>query len=82
MHECVCTHVHKPMCDERGENICHRVWNKHTCISQKAIIIVLDYPRVRVIEAVSAVVTAWRDLSRWVHIGELRDTLKGYQGVG
>ena len=70
------------MCDERGENICRRVWNKHTCISQKAIFIVLDYPRVWVIEAISTVVTAWRDLSRWVHIGELRDTLKGYQGVG
>ena len=52
----------------------------HTCISQKAILIVLDNPRGRVIEAVSAVITAWRDFSRRVHIGDLRDTLKGYHG--
>lgn len=54
--------------------------NGHTCISQEAIPVVLDYPRGRVIEAISTVIAALRDFSRWVHIGELRDTLKGYNG--
>lgn len=52
--------------------------NRHTCISQEAILIVPDDPRGRVVEAVSTVITAYGDFSGWVHIGELRDTLKGY----
>lgn len=54
--------------------------NKHTCISQEAVLIVPDYPRGRVIEAISAVITAFRDYSRRVHIGELRDPLEEYNG--
>lgn len=51
--------------------------NEHTGISQEVILIVPDDPRFRVVEAISTVIIACRDFSRWVHIGELRDTLKG-----
>lgn len=63
-----------------GEKACAGFQDRHTCISQKAMLIVLDYPRGRVIEAVSTIITAFWDFSRRVHIGELRDTLKGYNG--
>lgn len=74
MHECahVCTNL--PV---MRENMCLGVWNKHTCISQKATPIVLDYSCGGVVEAISAVIPAGRDFSRRVHVGKLRDSLKG-----
>lgn len=80
MHACVCTYAQTCVWMREGNTRVTGRQKKHTCISQKAILIVLDDPRGRVIEAVSTVVTAFRDFSRRVLIGELRDTLKGYNG--
>lgn len=77
---CVHTYAHNHVW-ARGEETGVPEWQKaHTCISQKAIPVVLDDPRVWVVEAITTVITALRDFSRWVHIGELRDALRGYNG--
>lgn len=55
------------------EKVCPWCQHTHTCISQKAVQIILDDPGGGVIEAISTVIAAWGDFSRWVHIGEPRD---------
>lgn len=80
MHAYMWPHMHEPTCVwMKEEKTCATgCQHEHTCISQEAIPIVPDDPRGRVIEAISTVITAFRDFPRRVHIGELRDPLGGY----
>lgn len=58
---------------------CLRCQHTLTCISQKAVPVILDDPGHGVIEAISTVIVARGDFSGWVHVGELRDTLKRHR---
>lgn len=70
-------HMHVPA---REDKKCPWCQHTPTSISQKAILVIPDDPGDGVIEAISAVIVAWRDNSGWVHVAELRDTLRRHKG--
>lgn len=63
-----------------GERACPQCWHTPTCISQKAVPVILDDSGFGVVEAIATVIAANGDLPRWVHVGELGDTLRRHKG--
>ena len=71
------------MCDvipAGEEKACPQCQHTPTCISQKAVTVILDDSGPGVVEAIATIIAANGDFSRWVHVGELRDTLRRHKG--